>query len=346
MNKLTFKKADKYIALHSEEISSSALIDEPLVSVCFITHNHADFVEQALDSVLMQETKFPFEIIIGDDASTDGTSEIVDRYQRQHADKIKILRSTENLGKYTGSGRLNHIRNLRACRGKYIALLEGDDYWTDPHKLQRQVDFLEANPDFTMCFHNRRLLSPDDPNRDGQRLPEIMLRELTHEEIVMTRFWNPPTATLMLLRSAITQLPEWFFGIHYGDRGLAIIATQKGRCGYCADIGDAVYRIHAGGIASGLSKSKRSLSDIKSRKVVLKNVPMSSRAKRFQIEQIHGQYIYAMDHDADWPFSERLKLRVAAACHRTYHRCYIGTSYVYGRTRIFLGKIKQRILVK
>ena len=130
--------------------SSSKLVAEPLVSVCLHTYNHADFIQEAIDSVLMQETNFSFEVIIGDDASTDGTSEIIDRYHREYPSKIKVLRSNENLGKYTGNGRLNLIRELRACRGKYIALLEGDDYWLNPLKLQKQVDCIELNS--SLCW--------------------------------------------------------------------------------------------------------------------------------------------------------------------------------------------------
>ena len=116
-NTLTLDKAQDLINSVTEEISAQNICPKPLVSVCLIAFNHAKYVGEAIDSVLMQKTSFPFEIVIGDDASSDGTSEIIDRYQSEHPDQIKILRSTENLGKYTGNGRLNFIRNLRACRG-------------------------------------------------------------------------------------------------------------------------------------------------------------------------------------------------------------------------------------
>ena len=103
--KITWKQVYKQIDENTEEISSPDLVSNPLVSVWFLTYNHVKFIEAALDSVLAQKADFPYEIVIGDDASTDGTSEILDRYQSEHPDKIKILRSTKNLRKYCGHAR-------------------------------------------------------------------------------------------------------------------------------------------------------------------------------------------------------------------------------------------------
>lgn len=113
---------------------------KPLVSVWMITYNHEKFIAQAIDSVIMQKTNFDYEIVIGEDCSTDRTREIVLEYKAKHPDKFKLLLQEKNVGMMQ-----NFIVTLKTCNGKYIALLEGDDYWTDPLKLQKQVDFLQAN---------------------------------------------------------------------------------------------------------------------------------------------------------------------------------------------------------
>ena len=118
------------------------------VSVCMITYNHEQFISQAIEGILMQKTDFPIELIIGEDCSTDSTRQICTEYQEKYPDKINLQLRKNNLGFYQ-----NWAVTLQACTGKYIALCEGDDYWTDPLKLQKQVDFLEANPDYSVCSH-------------------------------------------------------------------------------------------------------------------------------------------------------------------------------------------------
>ena len=116
---------------------------EPLVSVAMITYNHAPYIVQAIEGILQQETNFPIELVIGEDCSTDGTREIVFDYKKRHPDIIKIVTSDRNVGACK-----NTVRTERACRGKYIAFCEGDDYWHHPKKLQKQIDFLETHPDY------------------------------------------------------------------------------------------------------------------------------------------------------------------------------------------------------
>jgi glycosyltransferase involved in cell wall biosynthesis len=118
---------------------------QPLVSVLSITYNHAPYIAQAIESFLAQETTFPLEIVIGEDCSTDGTTEIVLNYAKRYPNLIRVITSETNVGVIP-----NFLRTLEVCRGKYIAICEGDDYWHYPQKLQMQVDFLEANPDYGM----------------------------------------------------------------------------------------------------------------------------------------------------------------------------------------------------
>ena len=126
---------------------------KPLVCILTITYNHEPYIHDALEGFVMQKTDFPFVAIVHDDASTDGTAAIIREYAEKYPDIIKPILETENqYSKHDGSlGRI--MQNAaRASGAKYIALCEGDDYWTDPLKLQKQVDFLETHPDYSMCF--------------------------------------------------------------------------------------------------------------------------------------------------------------------------------------------------
>ena len=131
-------------------------INSPLVSIVCITYNHKDYINQTIESFLMQKTNFTYEIVIGEDCSTDGTRQIVFEYEKKYDDIIRVITSDSNVGM-----RENGTRSRLACKGKYIAVCDGDDYWTSANKLQRQVDFMEANPDYSLCFHDAIMLWDD-----------------------------------------------------------------------------------------------------------------------------------------------------------------------------------------
>ena len=122
-------------------------MSEPLASVCMITYNHKPYIRQAIEGVLRQETDFPYELLIGEDCSTDGTREIVFDYQRQYPQIIRVITSDKNVG-----ARKNSLRTRRACTGKYIAYCEGDDYWQRTDKLQHQIEYLETHPDCGLVY--------------------------------------------------------------------------------------------------------------------------------------------------------------------------------------------------
>ena len=128
----------------------------PLVSVCIQTFNHKNYITECLDGILNQKTTFDFEIILGEDESTDGTREICIQYHQKFPEKINLfLRSRKDVI-YINSqptGRYNFLENLKASSGKYIAICPGDDYWKDPLKLQKQVEFLESNEEAVGAFH-------------------------------------------------------------------------------------------------------------------------------------------------------------------------------------------------
>lgn len=126
------------------------------VIVWCLTYNQKEYIKNALDGFIMQETTFPFEVIVHDDASTDGTTDIIKEYAKNYPDIIKPMIEKDNQWQRGGLKHIIAIMNENHRRGKYLAFCEGDDYWTDPHKLQRQVDFLEGHKDYSMCFHSAK----------------------------------------------------------------------------------------------------------------------------------------------------------------------------------------------
>lgn len=131
----------------------------PLVSIQCITYNHEKYIKDAIEGFLIQKTNFPVEILIHDDASTDKTAEIIREYELKYPNLFKPIYQVEN--QYSKKkGLVTSIQNKRS-KGKYIAKCEGDDYWTDPLKLQKQVDFLESHPDYTLSCHNYKILDLD-----------------------------------------------------------------------------------------------------------------------------------------------------------------------------------------
>ena len=154
-----------FILLHySIKINDDFIMQEqaskPLLSVAVPVYNHIQFIAKALDSILLQKTNFDFEIVIGDDFSTDNTSDILKTYKSKFPDKINLLLAVKNQGVCNNAAGI-----YKNCRGKYIAILEGDDFWTDENKLQKQIDFLENNPDYAGCFHDAMVAGNFDPQK-------------------------------------------------------------------------------------------------------------------------------------------------------------------------------------
>ena len=139
------------IEITQEQIMQNWNSEIPLVSICCITYNHEPYIVQTLDGFLMQKTSFPFEILIHDDASTDRTADIIREYEKKFQNLIKPIYQKEN--QYSkGFTSVSETWNFPRAQGKYMALCEGDDYWIDENKLQMQVDFLENNPEYGMCY--------------------------------------------------------------------------------------------------------------------------------------------------------------------------------------------------
>ena len=130
------------------------------VSISCLAYNHEPYISKCLDGFIMQKTDFPFEVLIHDDASTDRTADIIREYEAKYPDIIKPIYQTEN--KYSKGIGITKTYQFPRAKGKYIAMCEGDDYWTDPLKLQKQVDFLEKNEEYSACFHDIEIVNKDN----------------------------------------------------------------------------------------------------------------------------------------------------------------------------------------
>ncbi len=207
------------------------------VSVAMITYNHERYIEQAVRSVLIQTVDFPYEIVIGEDCSTDRTREILIELQRQHPDRIRLLEHPRNLGMLP-----NFVATLKACQGKYVALLEGDDYWVDDTKLQRQVDFLDAHPECSICHTNAYRVI------EGQTITEAALWHLKPLPSRITTAhllgeYGIVTCTAMYRHRLFDEFPVWYTAGYSGDWTLHLLNLRYGEAGYL-DQPTGAYRIH------------------------------------------------------------------------------------------------------
>jgi len=226
---------------------------KPKVSVRILAYNHSEFIAQAIEGALMQQTNFEFELVIGEDCSTDGTRELVLNYQQKHPDRIRLILAEENGGKYTGNGRLNFVRTLQACRGEYIALLDGDDYWTSPHKLQFQADCLDSHPEYAECGHQATILAYPERKEVGFYGPDIRTQESSfgYSEILEANFIA--TSSVMFRREFIQNLPKAIYFLPMADWPLHCLLASQGRIGWSYEP-MGVYRHHPNAIWSSMGQ--------------------------------------------------------------------------------------------
>lgn len=208
----------------------------PLVSIVCVTYNHEATVAETIDSFLMQETDFAIEVLIGEDCSTDRTREICAAYAEKHPQRVRVIISAENVGPQA-----NYIRTLKEVRGRYIAYCEGDDYWTDPRKLQKQVDLMESDPDCALCFHKAVEL------KNGERrefAPAVPRPRFSIDDLFLENFLRSCT---VLYRNVLRgDYPDWFYDLEIGDWAFHILHAQHGYVAYM-DESMACYRVHTRG---------------------------------------------------------------------------------------------------
>lgn len=253
--------------------------NEILVSVCCMTYNHVSFIRQCLDGFMMQKCSFNFEVLIHDDASTDGTQDIIREYVTRYPDIIKPIYQKEN--QYSKGIDPNVKYNFSRAKGKYIAMCEGDDYWTDPYKLQKQIDFLESHPDYVMCSHrfnqyvqNKNLLEEEkDLTFQGA---DYDLKNLIGGK------WLTQTLTVMYRSSA---LDLSFYNSYKVSQDVILfyVLLKKGK-GYCLPDIMGVYRIHSCGVWSGISLNDQRMLEFKQR-LAIYDIEKSDDAAMFILFQ-------------------------------------------------------------
>ena len=289
------------------------------VSICITTYNHEKYIAQAIESVLMQRTNFDYEIIIGEDDSCDNTRQIVKEYKSKYPNKIGLfLNDRKNVIYINGqpTGRWNFVNNLKNARGKYIALLDGDDYWTDSHKLQRQVDFLDSHPDFAMCFHNVRVVYEDSPQSSHpfytkspccpleQRTPQPISKL---EDLLKGNFIQTPA--VMFRGKLFGDFPDWFYTTDRGDWPLHVLNAQYGDIYYIDEV-MAAYRVSKAGVYSSMSRADQL-------KGAMHAADMINRHMNYRYNNIIGkanarrltQIIRNLEEKGDWSQSRSYALR-------------------------------------
>jgi len=205
--------------------------DAPLVSICVITYNHEKYIRQCLDGIFMQKVDFTYEVLVHDDASPDGTADIIREYEAKYPDIIKPIYQTEN--QYSKDRSIISRLQYGRAKGKYIAQCEGDDYWTDPGKLQMQVDFLEAHPEYVETGHNISVINEWGliPNHPDSHRPE---RVYTLNDIKQGKIWMVATASAVY-RNIFLTIDERLKELYYtcpatGDLKISLILSQYGDC--------------------------------------------------------------------------------------------------------------------
>jgi len=220
--------------------------DELLVSICCITYNQEKYIRDALDSFLQQKTNFKYEIVIHDDASTDNTTNIIREYEKKYPHIIKTIYQTENQYR---KGENVCLITYKKAKGKYIAVCEGDDFWIDENKLQMQVDYMEANPQCTFCFHNAKVIDEKNSTTytfmpEFEEVKKYFKEDNKYDvgELELLEFI--PTASFMFRQKYVSQIPDWFKNCFVGDWPIKMIMTSFGYA-YYIDKEMSIYRKNA-----------------------------------------------------------------------------------------------------
>ena len=225
----------------------------PFVSICTTTYNREKFIAEAIESCMMQKTNFSFEMVICDNCSTDKTVEVIEEYIAKYPGKIRLLKADKNYGLM-----LNYIKSIEAGTGKYIADCDGDDYWIDEFKLQKQVDFLEANPDYVMCFTNSYIRYNEKGEEEiakknlwdtcdaSQIIEHNSIEGAKHGEII-----NSPghISSIVFRNHVLGSFPDWYYTCYINDEPLYLMLSKFGKAKFINDI-SSVYRINPMGIST------------------------------------------------------------------------------------------------
>lgn len=236
-------------------------MEQPLVSICTLVYNHEPYLRECFDGFVMQKTNFAFEILVHDDASTDGSADIIREYTAKYPHLFKPIFQIEN--QYSKGGKILSTILFPRAKGKYIALCEGDDYWTDPLKLQKQVDYLESHPDYVMCSHMYKIFFQSEhlcENDWHGKLTDGVVYELNN---LIHGEWHFQPLTVMFRLDAL-DLKEYKRYKTSMDAILFFHLLKKGK-GYMIPKEMGVYRVHLGGVWSGVGSKTQLKNEVTAR---------------------------------------------------------------------------------
>lgn len=222
------------------------------LTVCCVTYNHEKYISQALESFITQKTDFPFQVLVGDDTSTDGTREIIRRYAKKYPEIIKPVFHKKNIGPFN-----NSLSLYEMAKTQYVAICDGDDYWTDSKKLQKQVDFLDTHPEFSICFHPV-VVHYENQDKEDEFWPSVEQRfykeELSLPDLLKSNFMQT-NSIVFRWRFRDENIKEFLSEeIAPGDYYLNLLHAQSGKIGFLSDR-MAVYRRNNQGIWTGAGVS-------------------------------------------------------------------------------------------
>ena len=216
------------------------------LSVCVITYNHGEYIEQAITSILNQKVSFDYEIVVGEDCSTDSTADVLRRLEASNPGRLKVIYREHNIGAVK-----NVLGTVESCSGEYIAFLEGDDFWTSTDKLELQVEFLDKHQEASFCFHRTRYLFTKEQSPEYV-LPLTDPPMLSSFDFLLQGGNQVAVNSIVARRAYLTDLPLWIADLKLGDWPLCIMLATRGRVGF-VPMEMSKYRVHAGGTWSQLS---------------------------------------------------------------------------------------------
>ncbi|RYZ58546.1 MAG: glycosyltransferase [Chitinophagaceae bacterium] len=260
------------------------------ITVWITAYNHEKYIAASLESVLNQQTTFTYEIVLGEDCSTDGTRDIVLDYHAKYPDKFRLLLPEKNLGMLP-----MFKATYEMCTGRYLAFLDGDDYWTDPLKLQKQVSFLEGNPDYSFCFHKVQFL---DQGTGVLQEPYSINEELNRHTLNVNDFIsniNPVDTLSVVMRNVLgPHLPDWYYQLPFPDLGMYFLLLQHGKAKYLNET-MGVYRVHSGGAWSGASEYSNQQKHIRFFESIQKNLAYIDSKKLDAAIQSYARFCFKND---------------------------------------------------
>ena len=224
-----------------------------MVSICVVTYQHAKYIRQALDSFLAQKCDFDFEILIHDDASTDGAADIIAEYEQRYPDKIRAILQKEN--QYSqGITNISGAFNFPRARGKYIALCDGDDYWCDENKLAIQVAYMEKHLDCMLCVHSAKVVNDNGDFIDRNLMRPYQKNTVLSPKQVLDKKGAFAFGSMLLRKEVVEDLPRYYVDCPVGDRPLELMAIERGNV-YYIDRPMSAYRFNGAGSWTSSMKS-------------------------------------------------------------------------------------------